>query len=194
MAKCESRRQSADDETLEELISSIASGHNTAFERLKQSTGTLLFGIAYQYLRNRADADEVVSDVYTRLWLHSDRFDPARGSASAWLKTLCRNSSIDSLRRRRYTDLHVSVEECAEPIQDSTPESIVEVWQIHRLLAAAIGQLPVPQRQMILLTFRDGLSHRQISSTQDVPLGTVKSHINRSLKRLRHEMRIGAGN
>jgi RNA polymerase sigma-70 factor (ECF subfamily) len=194
MATGEFGRQTADRRTLEQLISCIASGDNTAFEWLRQSTGTLLFGIAYQYLRNRADADEVVADVYMRLWQHSERFDPAKGSANAWLTTLCRHSAIDSLRRlRRRSELHDSVEARPEFAQDSSPESIVECWQVEQSLLAAIGRLPIAQREMILLTFRDGLSHRQISSIHAVPLGTVKSHINRSLKRLRHEMRA-AGN
>lgn len=181
------------EKTPEQLICSIASGDLAAFEPLKASTRTLLFGIAYQILRNRADADEVVGDVYTRLWLHSRRFHPDKGCANAWLSTLCRNAAIDSLRRRP-AEIHLPIEMCTELVEELCPESIVERWQIQQVLAAAIVQLPVRQRQMMLLTFRDGLTHRQISSTHEMPLGTVKTHIRRSLKHLRNQVATGWNN
>jgi RNA polymerase sigma-70 factor (ECF subfamily) len=194
MAKREFRRQTfdCDGKTLEQLISSISAGDIAAFEQLRHSCRPLLFGIAHQYLRSRADADEVVCDVYTRLWFQSHRFDPLKGSASAWMATLCRNAAIDFLRRFHRRELCLPVE--IWPDEPMSPELIVERWQMQRLLFAAIAQLPVLQQRMMLLTFRDGLSQRQISRAHKVPLGTVKSHINRSLKRLRREVGIDWNN
>jgi RNA polymerase sigma-70 factor, ECF subfamily len=178
-----------DGETLGHLICCISKGDLTALQQLKQLTGAYLFGIAYQYLRNRADADEVVGDVYIRVWFRSHRFDPCKGTAGAWLSTLCRNAAIDFFRRIRRREVPYPVESGSG--EDLSPELIVERWQMQEWLFAAIEQLPVPQRRLMLFTYRDGLSHREIANTHNVPLGTVKSHINRGLNRLRNVVASG---
>lgn len=182
--------KSDEGQTFELLITAIASGDTAALLRLKHECGQFLFSVAQRYLNNHADADEAVGDVYSRIWLHAQRFDPLKGSARGWLATMCRNAAIDSIRRRhRLRDVD-RAQWCVEFREDPGPEGIVDQWQMSQLMAAAIRRLPAAQRQMILLTFRDGLSHRQISKCHALPLGTVKSHISRSLKRLRRAMPI----
>jgi RNA polymerase sigma-70 factor, ECF subfamily len=176
------------DDDLESLLCSISRRDSAAFALLRKATAARMFGIAYRILGNRADAEEVVGDVYTRIWYCRCPFDPAKGGAPGWLATVCRNAAFDCIRRARRHVTHAASDSNTLGSVDESPETALERLEIRRMLAAAIEQLPHPQQHFLALSFKEGLSHREISTRYEIPLGTVKSHLNRTLKRLRRNL------
>jgi RNA polymerase sigma-70 factor, ECF subfamily len=173
------------DGILEGYLLAIGSQDLRAFTGLRQATVGMLSRVAYGVLRNRADAEEVVCDVYWRVWLHATRFDPARGTAIAWLAALCRHRSIDYLRRTRLKQPAIveSEADCCD-----SPERTVEQWQANSALLHVLFRLPDSQRQLLAWSFYGELSHQEIAAIAQMPLGTVKSRLRRSLQRLHTEL------
>ena len=177
-------------ENLDALPQSVGLRNVSALEDLQRATLGLLYGIAYRMLRNHADAEDVVGDVYIRVWLQGSRFDPMRGSARAWLVSLCRNRCIDSLRRMKLEHSNTTTREGHELVFDRSPESFLEQAQLNVALTHALDRLPPAQQRLVTLAFYGELTHREISLIAKMPLGTVKSNLRRSLQRLRQELRL----
>jgi RNA polymerase sigma factor (sigma-70 family) len=177
-------------DTLEAVLESVRLRKTGALETLRQATVTLLSSVAHRALRNRADVEDVVSEVYIRVWLHAAQFDPARGSARTWLISLCRHSSIDHLRRmgRERSKTSFAMEPEPELRSDSSPDFLLERSQSRLAVSNALSSLPNLQQNIVALSFYRDLSHGEIAVIADLPVGTVKSHLRRSLQRLQREL------
>lgn len=148
--------------------------------------GALVYSIAWRTLENRQDAEEVVQDVFMRVWEKSHQFDPARGSFSAWLATMTRNAALDLLRKkRRAAPEHEPVSLDDSPHLWETLPAESEDRELHARLAAALHRLPAPQQETLMLAYFEGLSQSQIADKLQRPLGTVKSHLRQAMERLR---------
>ena len=131
-----------------------------------------------------ASAEELAQEVLLTIWNKAGQFDPQRGAAHAWIFTIARNLRITALRRERYT--MVDEAELA-PLQDQAPgpeERAISAEQALRL-QALLRQLPEKDMTMLRLAFFEDKSHSQIERERGIPLGTVKSHLRRTLRRLR---------
>ena len=131
-------------------------------------------------------AEECMQEAMATVWRKVELFDPARASAATWIFTIARNRRIDVLRRERRPepeDLPWGPE--AEPDQ----EDVLALQQDSARLAAALGQLPQKQRELIEAAYFGDLSHSQIAAETGLPLGTIKSRIRLALERLRHAMK-----
>jgi RNA polymerase sigma-70 factor (ECF subfamily) len=158
-----------------------------ALEALYELSVERLHAIAYRVCGNAADAEEVVADVYQYAWERAAEFDPARGSALAWLSMLAWSRASERRRRQCPTTsidpLHpgsapASYASCVEG------DPLAEFVDGHRV-RAALARLDETPRRLILMAFFDGASHSEIAARTGLPLGTVKSHIRRGLERLR---------
>ncbi|GAB7531345.1 sigma-70 family RNA polymerase sigma factor [Pseudomonas sp. 3A(2025)] len=164
------------------LLQACATGNRLAFEALYRATSSRLFGICLHYLGNRAEAEEVLQEVYTTAWLKASGFDPQRASAMTWLATIARHKAIDQRRSRRN---HEPLEWLAEwPAQDTVVDSFErerQGSQIDRCLAT----LAEDQQRYIRVAFFEGYSYAELAESASIPLGTMKSWIRRALLRLR---------
>jgi RNA polymerase sigma factor (sigma-70 family) len=160
-----------------------------ALGELYDLTCARLFGLAQAILRNRQDAEEVVCDCYTQAWTDAARYDPERASVMGWLTMLCRSRALDRLRQRRHEHLAVEVE-AAESVQDPgpPPEDLLSMVEDGSRVHAALARLPEERRELVALAFLRGLSHQEIADLKQLPLGTVKSHVRRSLLQLREAL------
>jgi RNA polymerase sigma-70 factor (ECF subfamily) len=137
-------------------------------------------------LGNTADAEEVVCDSYVQAWRSAARFDPGRGSVLAWLLMMCRSRALDLLRQRRSRAAAESaVSRCAEEGRESAPEELLDQAQSGAAVHQALGALSPLRRQLVALAFFRGLSHQEIAQAVRLPIGTVKSHLRRSLQGMR---------
>ena len=150
-----------------------------------------MFGLAYTILGDREAANEVAQDAFVRAWRHAGAFDPRRGTVATWLLTITRNLAIDAARVRRavpvdpvvFNSLQVVTAE-PDPSEDITTER-----ELNRL-RHAVAELPPEQRRCLLLAVFHGLTAREISELDDLPLGTVKTRIRAALTKLRSSLGV----
>jgi len=178
------------------LISAISSGDNYALDTLYDRYVGLVYQLARRHLHNNEQAEDIVQEVFWRVWQHSASFESQRGRVVRWLCGITHNLCIDEIRRRRSRPLAVH-EPIDHPWIDQIPDQRVDivrsVWVIeqHHAIAAALLQLPAPQRQVVELAYFSGLSQQEIASRLNSPLGTVKTRVRLGLRRLRSLLAAG---
>jgi RNA polymerase sigma-70 factor (ECF subfamily) len=172
-----------EDEELSALVNRCAHGDAHALRRIYLLQAPRLKGVALRITRSPSLAEDVLHDVFLKLWREAGRFDPARGPASAWLVLMTRFRAMELVRRggRERT-----VETMPEQ-QDESPDPFAQaVGQAqNRRLQDCLATLPAPARRAITAAFVEGLTHAEISQLHNMPLGSVKSLIRRSLRDLR---------
>ena len=144
-------------------------------------------------LGNAADAEEVVCDAYVQAWRTAAHFDPGRGSVLAWLLMMCRSRALDLLRQRRSrAAAEASASRFVEEDTESAPEELLRQAQACAAIHQALGTLSPLRRQLVALAFFRGLSHQEIARAVSLPIGTVKSHLRRSLQGMRAVLKAKA--
>jgi RNA polymerase sigma-70 factor, ECF subfamily len=173
-------------------ITRIAAGDESALAELYDSSSRLVYSLALRILPNPTDAEEVALDVYSQVWRNANRFESQRGSVMAWLVTITRSRSIDRLRSQRNQHLVASGEkdlmELATTLE--TPESQTVEKESVRYVRRALDDLPIEQRDAILLAFFNGLSHPEVADHLGIPLGTVKTRIRLGMSKLRDSLSV----
>ncbi|MGE0484059.1 MAG: sigma-70 family RNA polymerase sigma factor [Gammaproteobacteria bacterium] len=162
-------------------------GDRDAFEALFAAfTPRLTAWVVAQGL-DAANAEAVVQDVMITAWTRARLFDASKASARTWMYTLARNRMIDhhraGERRARAHDGYATLQPAEDEVGD-TPEQGLARSRIADLLE----QLPAEQRQVLLLVYVEGHSHREIAQELDLPIGTVKSRARLAFNRLRKLM------
>lgn len=136
---------------------------------------------ATRVLGDRVEAEDVVQEVFVRIWERAGDYDTGRGSVAAWLMSSVRNASIDRIRRRdaqrRAVDASAA-EQRPAPEKSEFPEDLKRV-------NVAVAQLPPDQRQAIELAYFEGLSQSEIAMRLKQPLGTVKTRVRLAMQKLR---------
>lgn len=171
------------------LIQATAQGDQGSFAELYDATAPRVLGLVLRVLRDRAQAEEVTQEVFLQVWRSAGSFDPARGSALAWLLTLAHRRAVDRVRSAQAQskrDLAYEAQHVETPF-DSTAETAQERMEATRV-RSALAVLTSSQRSAIELAFFDGLTHREVSERLGVPLGTAKTRIRDGLKRMREQM------
>lgn len=166
------------------LLVSVASGDEQAFAALYRDTSARVFGVIVRMVHDRAEAEDILQDVYASAWRRADTFDPARGSAITWLITLGRNRTIDRLRQHREELL--GDDETPELADEApTPAAAAEWNEERRRLELCLDRLEAPQKSAIREAFFTGATYSELAQRLAVPLGTMKSWIRRSLMQLK---------
>jgi RNA polymerase sigma-70 factor (ECF subfamily) len=149
---------------------------------LYRTYGGELYGFALNCLGDRGLAEEVVQDVFTRVWRHAESFDPAKASFRTWIYGIARNAIIDLERRRAVRPGLTSRDDPDEDLStDDSIERALLGWQV----SAALARLTPEHRQVIRLAHFQGMRLREIADLTGLPLGTVKSRVSYALRGLR---------
>lgn len=174
------------------LVVAISRYHQEALAEAYRRHAGAVFGLARRLLNEASLAEEIVQEVFLRLWNDPDKFDPGRGSLRSYLLAQCHGRSVDLLRSE------ISRRKREENDQRRTAESGYdlehEVWDltVADQVREAIETLPDGERHAIRLAYLGGHTYREVAIMLDQPEGTVKSRIRSGLKRLRGEL-DGAG-
>lgn len=175
-----------DAKDIENLIARVSLRDRGAFASLYDNTSSKLFGVCLRILKDRMDAEEALQEAFINVWRNSATFTTGRASAMSWLIAVARNSAIDRLRRRRVATGDPMPAE-ADEIEDEapSPEAAAMAASDRTRLAECLEQLEEPQRKMVRRAFFSGRTYAELAVETDMPLGTVKSWIRRSLMKLR---------
>jgi RNA polymerase sigma-70 factor (ECF subfamily) len=179
-----------DDRAVElDLLARVAKRERAAFEQLYDRYANILYATAMKFLKEDADAQDVVQDVFIQIWDKAKLYDPAKGKPLTWALTLTRNRSIDRIRAiQRRTRLRDDFEK--ETVADESAGirealSGVDASEKSQILRDAVGRLSPEQRKVIELAFFGGFTQSEIADRLGEPLGTVKARARRGLMKLK---------
>lgn len=170
------------------LISQLQEGNEKAFEKIYQHYSESIFGVIYTILKDEALAEEVLQDVFLKVWEKAPTYEASKGRFFTWILNIARNASIDQLRSKTYKDLQKNVED----------ETFVDVIESRQNLAdstEAIGlqkyiKLLEPLcRNIIDLLFFKGFTQKESAKALEMPLGTLKTRNRMCIKKLRASIR-----
>ncbi|HEY3604292.1 MAG TPA: sigma-70 family RNA polymerase sigma factor [Sporichthyaceae bacterium] len=171
---------------LEDLMEQVARGDQDAFAELFTRTSGPILGLVRRVLRDPAQSEEVAQEVLVTVWRTAARFDPARGSAMAWIMTMAHRRAVDRVRSEQSASDRVQRLGSREmqPAFDEVAET-VEIRLEREAVRRCLSSLTDLQRESINLAYYGGNSYREVAELLDVPLGTVKTRMRDGLIRLR---------
>ena len=153
-----------------------------------------VYSVAAHLLGDPQDAEEIVEQTFSQIWRDAGRYDPKRGGIAAWVVVIARSESLSRrrtrVRRVRHDVLRHDhlVHEPANP--PASPLQEAEESERRELILGAVSRLPDEQRNVVRLTFFDGLSQTEIASALGVPLGTVKTRVRLAFAKLRGSLAV----
>ncbi|MDU0204838.1 RNA polymerase sigma factor [Paenibacillus sp. MAH-36] len=154
-----------------------------------------IFAFAYRIVQDTMMAEEVVQELFLRVWKAAERYNSENGKLTSWMFTLTRNIAIDLLRKKQNRTMQQTMEaEQLTAIPDqgkSTEEAVLEEWRGQEIREALHG-LNWDQQQVVELIYYQGYTQQEVSDQQSIPLGTVKSRVRLALKQLKERLtRVG---
>jgi len=180
---------------LSQLLARAGLGDRAAFGVLYERTSGHLFAVVLRIQRDRAQAEDLLQEIYVSVWKAAASFDAARSQPLTWLTHIARNRAIDSLRRAQTQPRTESLsvdddDERPDPHEalasdDPGPLDLLGQACDKRELTRCMEHLSAAQRQSVALAFYDGLSHAEVAEQLREPLGTVKSWVRRALQTLK---------
>ncbi len=169
-----------------EIAGAFHEGGSDALAAVYQRYGPLVYTIALRALADKGDAEDITQQVFVSAWRARATFDLSRGSLPGWLITITKNKITDLVRARERDARARSAAAGQIAVADQPAPADELVTRL--VIADELARLGHPQQLIMTLAFYTDLTHDQISRTLGLPVGTVKSHIRRSLRRLRDRL------
>ena len=170
------------------LLQSVAAGDRRAFRDLYDATSPKLLGIAVRILRDKALAEEILQDVYLRVWRNANRYSPEAGAPMTWLSTIARNRAIDVVRSRKAEPIAAApagdedggwLESLADPAGEGVDR--VDAQALQQCLGQVEGEL----RHCLVLAYCEGYSREELADRFGRNVNTIKTWLRRGLAALR---------
>lgn len=170
------------------LLAAVAVGDSQAMATFTRRYQARVFGLACNVLGDREMAADVAQEAFIRAWRHAGAYDARRGSAIGWLLVITRNLAIDARRVRRPEPVGpeaIATLDIEAVDTESSPAASAELAHDVARLRAALRRLPIDQQRALVLATIGGRTAREVSETEDIPLGTAKTRIRTALGRMR---------
>jgi RNA polymerase sigma-70 factor, ECF subfamily len=171
------------------LLARVARGDQAAFETVYDQFAGPVYGLVRKVLRDPAQSEEVAQEVLLDVWRTASRFDPGRGSASAWVMTIAHRRAVDRVRSENAATAReqklITVEESGDDVAE-----IVEGELDRQRVLHCLDSLSSLQAESVNLAYYGGYTYSQVAELLGVPLGTVKTRIRDGLIRLRDCMEV----
>jgi RNA polymerase sigma-70 factor (ECF subfamily) len=171
-------------EDVSKLIVRTSLKDRDAFDRLYRLTSAKLFGVCLRVLRDRAEAEEALQEVFVKIWTKADRFAISDLSPISWLVAIARNHSIDRLRARRQATADIDEAfDVADPMPG--PESNAVAGSEREQIRSCLEELDADRASAVRGAYLDGDSYADLAERFGVPLNTMRTWLRRSLLKLR---------
>ena len=166
-----------------ELVRAARRGEKRAFVEIVARHQALVCGVTLGILGNFAASEDAAQEAFLTAWRKAARFDASRGRLSTWLMAIAHNQAVDRLRRETGAGRPslVLVEEVPERVTESDVEPVLERDSARRAMAS----LSDAERTLVVRAYFTGLTAREISEADGIPLGTVKTRLRTALIKLR---------
>jgi RNA polymerase sigma-70 factor (ECF subfamily) len=167
----------------QKLVEGLLAGNEDAVRALYARFARPIFTLGLRLLGSAEAAEELTQDVFLTAWRKAARFDPSRGRLSTWLMTIAHNLAVDRLRRETgVTRPHlVLMDELPEIPSSDEEEPLME----RDAAMHAIESLSDAEKRLLARVYFGGLTAREISEADGVPLGTVKTRLRTALIKVR---------
>lgn len=175
------------DDPISELLIKIAAQDRAAFRQIYSAASSKLMGVLLRILGNRAEAEDALQEVFTRVWLRAGRFDAEKGRGMTWLIAMARNHAIDKIRARHETQ---NDDEAMDLIIDSTPHAetrMIAEGEVRRI-NLCFDTLEAEKAAALRGAYISGHSYIDLAAQFDVPLNTMRTWLRRSLQKLKECM------
>ena len=167
------------------LMARIAGGDRAAFASLYDAVSAKLFGTIIRILRRRDVSEDVLQDVFVKIWQRASDYDPQKASPVTWMATIARNAALDVARKKTA----LALDDAPEAMQVADPGipalAQIETNEDLARLNRCIEGLEPDRRQLVRLAYLEGLSREDLAQRLSAPVGTIKTWLHRSLKQLK---------
>ncbi len=160
-----------------------------AFNELYEATFSKVYSLALKITKDSSTSEEVVEDTYYQIWQEIYRYDFNKCPLSRWILVICRSRAIDAVRKRNAIPEMVVNDDWAIESADLSVDDMLQGKQASLAVVKALSEIKPLQRQLLHHVFYYGLTHQEISHVMNMPLGSVKSTINRAQKLLREKLK-----
>jgi len=172
------------------LLRAVAARDKEAFQQLYARHSTMLFSLALKILSDRAEAEDVLQEIFVQIWRAASSYDDGRGKPLGWFIMLARSRAIDRLRSRKTRNrlTESAAQDGSQSSPSATPSDEAAASEAQRAVRNALGALPAEQRVPIELAYFGGLTQFEIAQQLSQPLGTVKTRMRSGMMRLREQL------
>jgi RNA polymerase sigma factor (sigma-70 family) len=175
-----------------EIARRFRAGDERALAEAYERWSGQVHGMAVRAFGPGPDAEDVTQQTFVAAWTGRTRYTEAAGPLPAWLVGICRHKIADSwakMARQRRSAEAAAADALSRP-RPSDADRVDDAVADRVLLLGELDRIGQPQRRIIELAFFADLTHAQIAARTGIPLGTVKSHIRRTLERLRDRLEV----
>ena len=172
-----------------DLIERLLGGDEDAFRGLFHRYAPSAKALAQRVVRQSHLAEEIVQEAFMAVWRNPGAYDGQRGSVRSWLMGMVHHRAVDLVRREEAHQrrAEAAIPQALEEEADHADEVVQQLAKPaeHRIVRAALAELPFEQRRVLEMMYFDGLSQSQIAEQTGIPLGTVKSRTLLGMRRMR---------
>ncbi|WP_246043124.1 sigma-70 family RNA polymerase sigma factor [Fodinibius saliphilus] len=178
----------SDDEV--QLMKRIQSRDAYALEELYELYERLLFSMVLSIVKKREEAEDLLQEIFVKIWKKAESFDPERGNVYSWIVTVARNKAIDRIRSKGYKTQKKQSVSIHEPLfslegDKYDPMETTIFSDRAELVKKALDKIPEKQSEVIKIAYYRGMTQSEISDHLDIPLGTVKTRTRQGMIKLK---------
>ncbi|MEO7804986.1 MAG: sigma-70 family RNA polymerase sigma factor [Actinomycetota bacterium] len=170
------------------LVVAISRWEQSALQEAYVRHGGGILALARRVTGDRGLAEDVVQEVFVRLWYEPQKFDPERGSLRTYLMTNCHGRSVDMVRSETARRAREAKEGRAAVSETYEPQREIEAASDAKQVREVLGALPEPEREAIELAYFGGRTYREVAGLLNVAEGTIKSRIRAGLRKMRNSL------
>ncbi len=168
------------------LISQLKKGNTKALSTVYDNYSGALYGVILRMCKNEAQAQDLLQEVFLKIWNNANSYDPAKGKFYTWAYRIARNITLNALRNPS----NLIQNEDLSVYSNKPEEETIDLDFVK--LNGSIKQLESHHQKALELVYFNGLTHREAHQQMGVPLGTFKSYIQQALKKMRELYEVGA--